>query len=102
MDYWQECITEAFEDAGIDATKEQINTVASWVSGAHENYGMAHGYDCISNPRDEEISELKRKLEREKNKIICKECKGTGVYISYGPYHSAESSCFKCNGAGFV
>lgn len=42
MNYWEICIQEAFEDAGIDATKEQIDTVTSWIEGAHENYGMAH------------------------------------------------------------
>jgi len=65
MDYWEECIAEAFEDAGITATKEQIDTVASWVEGAHENYGMAHGYDAIPNPLESEIGELKRKHKKE-------------------------------------
>ena len=65
MDYWAECIAEAFEDAGIKATQEQIDTVVAWVHGAHENYGMAHGYDAIPNPMLSEVEELKRKHKRE-------------------------------------
>lgn len=50
MDYWKECIEEAFEDAGIKATQEQIETVTNWVEGAHDNYSMAHGYDVMFKP----------------------------------------------------
>lgn len=64
MDYWHECIAESFDDAGITATEEQIKTVASWVEGAHENYGMAFGHDCIPNPMETEVNELKKKIEK--------------------------------------
>lgn len=46
-DYWKICIEEAFEESGITATQDQIDNVAAWAEGAHENYGMAHGYDAI-------------------------------------------------------
>ena len=62
MDYWEECISEAFDAEGINATNEQIKNVASWVQGAHENYGMAFGYDCIPNPLREENDKLKKEL----------------------------------------
>lgn len=62
MDYWEECIRESFEDAGIKATEEQIYTVVSWVDGAHENYGMAFGHDCIPNPLNSEVESLKRRI----------------------------------------
>lgn len=65
MDYWIETISEAFEDAGIAATEEQIQTVAGWVEGAHENYGMAHGYDAIPSPASTEIDRLKKAHEKE-------------------------------------
>lgn len=64
MDYWNECVAEAFEDAGIKATKEQIDTVASWVEGARDNYGMAHGHDAIPNPMESEINELNRRIRQ--------------------------------------
>jgi hypothetical protein len=65
MDYWTECISEALEDAGIVATEEQIETIVSWVEGAHENYGMAHGYDAIPNPMIAEIDKLKADMEQQ-------------------------------------
>jgi len=75
MDYWAECVNEAFEDAGITATKEQTDTVISWVEGAHENYGMSHGHDCIPDPRDTELDNLKaahkKEVERLENRELC-------------------------------
>jgi len=65
MDYWLECIKEAFEDAGIIATEEQIRNVTGWVEGAYENYGMASGHDCIPNPMISEIEKLKMKHKEE-------------------------------------
>ena len=60
---WVDCINEAFEDAGIKATNEQKNTVASWVEGKHENWGMSHGHDAIPNPLEDVVRGLKRELE---------------------------------------
>lgn len=76
MDYWKDCITEAFEDAGITATEEQTNLVASWADGAHENYSMARGYDCIPSPAQEECKKLKSDLKeaREERDMPCVEC----------------------------
>lgn len=64
MNYWEECIAEAMEDAGITATDEQVKTVADWVDGAHENYGMAHGHDCIPNPLGLEVDNLKIEMKK--------------------------------------
>lgn len=102
MDYWKECVAEAFEDAGITATDDQIGTVASWVEGAHENYGMAHGYDSIPNPLKSENDELRKKLALERNKENCPICNGKGRLISHGPIHSSNSQCWKCNGEGRI
>lgn len=44
-DYWEMQMSEACEEAGIEATKEQIDTLASWAESAHDFYGQAHGYD---------------------------------------------------------
>jgi len=65
MDYWNECIAEAMEDAGIVATQEQIDKVAAWAEGAHENYGMAMGHNCIPNPLEFEIKEIKKEHKKE-------------------------------------
>jgi hypothetical protein len=64
MDYWEECIAEALEAEGVSATPEQIRNIAGWVEGAHENYGMAYGHDCIPNPLSADVSELKRQLAK--------------------------------------
>jgi hypothetical protein len=100
MDYWGECIAEAFEDANITATEEQISIVSSWVEGAHDNYSQAHGHDCIPNPLRAEVDKLKSELHEERRKIQCRECRGTGRIVSQGPYHSSESSCHICRGEG--
>lgn len=100
MSYWENCIQEAFEDAGIEATQDQINTIASWVEGAHENYSMAHGHDVISSPLKYENEQLKRELKNERNKCTCDVCSGAGYITQYGPIHSATSQCYKCHGAG--
>lgn len=103
MDYWEECIAEAFEDAGITATAKQIDTVASsWIESAHKNYGLAHGYNCIPNPLRLENDELRRKLDIERKKEPCQSCNGRGRIITPGPYHSSDSQCWKCNGEGKV
>jgi len=100
MDFWEECISESFDDAGITATKDQIGTVAYWVEGAHENYGMAHGYDCIPNPLNTEIERLKNELKIEREKGICPECKGKGGEMSYGGTFQSFHECSKCQGSG--
>ena len=102
MDYWKECIFEAFDDAKITATDEQVATVADWVEGAHENHGMATGAECIPNPIRLENDDLKRQLKREKDKQLCKRCMGEGRLVTHGPCHSSNSECYECRGEGFI
>lgn len=105
MDYWEECIKESFEDAGITATDEQIQTVVSWVDGAHENYGLATGNDVASaNFISDDTRELERiKRDQEKHRIWvcdtrpCKSCTTTGqVTDGWG----RDRTCDSCNGEG--
>jgi len=100
MNYWLECIEEAFDEAGIRATPEQIKSVTEAVEGAHEHYGMAHGHDCIPNPMETENKILATALKVEKSKEFCRECDGRGRIISGGPCHSSDSECWKCRGEG--
>lgn len=100
MSYWEECIDEALNDAGIEASKEQIELIASWVEGAHENYGMAHGHDVAHRGPDPEIKRLRKELSDERNKILCADCNGQGWITTLGPYHSGTSQCSKCRGEG--
>ena len=64
IEYWKECVSEGLCDAGVNASKEQVDTIADWVQGAHDNYSMATGSDCIPNPENEVIAELKREIRR--------------------------------------
>jgi len=100
MDYWEECVRQSFDEAKIDATKEQIDIVVEWVEGAHDNYGMTMGHECIPNPLEQEKKELEKRLDVEMRKVHCKECNGSGRIISNGPYHSSNSECYVCRGDG--
>ena len=101
MDYWRECISEAFDDAKITATEEQIATVASWIEGAHDNFGLATGRDCIPNPQDTENKRLEEELEKLREELrtpACRECRGTG---RLGESARAQT-CYVCDGKGRV
>jgi len=98
--YWEDCVSEAFEDANIAATQGQIDTVVSWVAGCHENYGMAHGHDCIPNPLQAENEKLSRELKAEREKVWCEDCSGKGYIVSNFGTRSSESSCYRCHGTG--
>ena len=100
MDYWRECISLAFDEAGITATEEQISDVAGYAESAHQNIGMAMGHDHIGNPLEQENAQLKRAIRDEREKIICRACNGKGIEIIQGPVHSGISTCYKCNGEG--
>ena len=105
MNYWHECIAEAFEDAGITASHLQIKTVVEWVEGAHENYGMAHGYDDISGETDAErnLRELRREIEKKERWVMetnpCQLCTTTGlVKDEWG----RNQTCQLCDGLGRI
>ena len=100
MNYWEECIGIAADECGLSLTDEQIKYIASSVEGAHENYGMAHGYDCIPNPLIEENKRLQRDLIKEKEKVICKDCGGKGYFMTYGGTFQSEHTCMTCKGEG--
>ena len=99
---WQECIEMAFEEAGIIATPEQIAGVVSAVESGHENYGMAHGHDCIPNPLRDENERLSKALKIEQRKVVCKTCGGRGWITSDAGFRSSTSLCHKCQGEGKV
>ena len=61
--YWKECVECALEDAMINATEKQIEIITEVVEGSFENYSMHMGYDCIPNPSDQTIKDLKKRLD---------------------------------------
>lgn len=104
---WEDCIEEAFEVAEIKATPEQIKTVAGWVEGLHENYGMVTGNDVAS---DNFISDAERELERLKQEREkhdawvnetepCRACVTTGIVLDgWG----RDQRCDACSGDGRI
>ena len=96
---WAEIVSESFEDHGISATADQIAAVASDVQGAHENWDMA-----FSGPspgwHDRELAEIKRQLAQEREKVTCRECRGTGSIIEYFASRQSIETCWKCGGEG--
>lgn len=102
--YWIECVSIGAEECGAVLTREQIEAIADSVQGGHENYSMASGDDVASAnlyaARDREKEDLKKEIRREREKVTCRQCNGTGTEVSYGPYHMATTRCFKCNGDG--
>jgi len=105
-DYWTDCISEAFDDAGLSATSEQIDIVASWAEGAHEHFGMAMGHDVASSnfraEQDSKIEKLERELQKEQNKRGCTKCRGHGYFIENYGTRSGQTECHHCGGTGKV
>ena len=107
MNYWEECIREAFEDLKVKATEDQINGVVTWVEGAHENYGLATGNDVADANWESEdtinLRELKKTQERHEAWVNstkpCRLCTTTGV-IRDG--WGRDCTCHHCNGQGRV
>lgn len=63
-DYWNDCISEALNDVGLEATPEQVDAIAGFVEVSHDNYGMAYGHDAIPNPLLSEIGRQKGILKQ--------------------------------------
>lgn len=73
MNYWVECIACSLDEHGVKATQEQIEAIAADVEVSHENFGMAHGYDCIPNPLHAEIAERDERIKRIEKERDCAE-----------------------------
>lgn len=102
--YWIECVVIGAEECGATLTKEQVEYIAESVQGGHENYSMASGDDVASANRhaylDREKADLKAELRRERAKITCRHCNGTGAITTYGGTFQSTSRCIKCDGQG--
>lgn len=100
-DYWKECIAEAFEDAGVAATDDQIEKIAQCVEGASQTLDMAFGRYCIPNAAGEENKQLRKALTKEREKVLCESCRGTGSIVDLiGACHYSQSTCWRCKGEG--
>ena len=100
--YWRICITETLDEIGLAATPEQVNQLVDSVEMAHSMYGEAHGHHHIENPLATENRDLKRKLDIERRKVVCKECGGSGRIIESCGTFVSNGSCWKCHGDGYL
>jgi len=105
-EYWEEAIGEAL--CSIDKfdlfTKEELKELGQGLATSADCESMAFGWDVASSNRSAELrrneDDLRKELARERAKIICRSCNGSGSITLPGPYHSATSQCFKCHGDG--
>lgn len=105
--YWIECMKEAFEESGINASEGQIENVAAWAEGAHENYSMATGHDvATANYVSDEARELEAlKKENEDRRVWeattrpCRICSTSGLVLDgWG----RDRKCDNCGGEGRI
>jgi hypothetical protein len=100
IEYWIECIPEALTCSDVSASNLQIRDIAEAVKISHDNYDMAFSVPAYHDSKVAEIEALKRELQVEKDKIVCKTCYGSGAIHSTGPHHSSVHRCWKCYGKG--
>ena len=72
INYWEECVSEALEDAGIEASDDQVNIIVEWVEGAHENYGMYSGNDIATENWHADYNDKINKVKSERDEIELK------------------------------
>lgn len=98
LDLWKELIAESLCEHGVKATSEQIALIASDAQGIAESISE-HSFHP-ADPAIRELAESQAALKREKDKVICSPCKGSGSIYTAGPHHGSTSQCWKCRGEG--
>lgn len=101
LEYWSECVANALDENGVAATSEQVESIARDIQCSHENYGMAFYSPPASElPVFGELRDARKELARERAKVPCRVCRGSGMITTIGPHHSCTSQCWKCRGQG--
>lgn len=109
IEFWEEAVGDAFcqidkwevfETLTKDEQKKLGENLARWA----ESEGSAYGWDVASSNRSAELrreeDDLRKELQRERNKVTCRECNGHGrLRYSAGPW-AVDSSCDRCNSTG--
>ena len=101
-EYWREAVQEAVEALGKFGlfTSEEYTEIGKSLAISEE--GLSLAFYSPPSPEPSRVKELERELQKERSKIVCSECKGSGTYHHAGPYHSSSGQCFRCQGEGKV
>jgi len=100
LNYWKEAVDNALADAGVEATIEQRNTMASYLVIFADQEREFSGEYNIPNPLTQEVKQLRAALKNEQEKVGCKECRGRGYFVENYGTRSSETTCSRCNGEG--
>ena len=99
--YWEECIADAFEEAGISSSSDQRNKVSEFISRAHKMYGESTGESPDTKYMISDVDKYKKLLDEEIKKVTCKNCSGSGmIYDLVGTSHYSREQCYVCDGKG--
>lgn len=105
IDYFEEAIAEAFCEADAyelykQLTDAQKRTIDSALEGAADNVGQA--FYQPENPVYAELEQTQKMLYKERNKVGCNTCRGTGrIQYMAGPW-ACDSQCDDCGGEGKI
>lgn len=97
---YTEVVAEAVDRLGINdrlgfADIAFIGNLVAEAAGVHHDYVAP-----VENPDRAEIKRLEGELQKERNKVGCLACRGTGrVEGVAGPWHT-NTPCWKCEGRG--
>ena len=104
LEWERELYTEVVDEAVIRlgikdrmsfADIQFIGHLVADAAGVHHDYQPP-----VSDPSREEIARLQRELAKERAKVGCRLCNGTGrLHGTAGPWHT-NTQCWKCNGEG--
>lgn len=97
--YWIEGVASSLDEHGVAATADQIAAIADDMLGGASVQG-----EYSYQPRgtvESEADRLGKELRRERAKVTCRSCNGTGnITEPVGTSHWSHSQCDRCNGAG--
>lgn len=98
LEYWEECLSQSFEEHGVTATRAQIAAIAADVEAGRDCMGMA--FHVPENPLAGELQKAQAALVHEQKLVFCDVCLGSGrERYNAGPW-SINTQCWKCHGHG--
>lgn len=100
VDYFRIGIAEAAEECGLEITEEQLNHLASAVAGGASEIGQV--FPEPESAQELVVRKLKKELQKERDKIICPECRGQGSITEFFCGWRSTSQCDICRGEGKV